>query len=126
MPSASEDRRMPRFLAVYTMKPEDLARFRSLPKPEQNAIDAVGLKQWTDWEERNAAFFPDRGGMVGRTTRVTKDGIADAVNPFCGYIVVEADTIDAAARLFENHPHFTVFPGDSVDIMPFLTGPAAT
>jgi len=117
---------MPRFLAVYTMKPEDLARFRSLPKAEQNAIDAVGFQQWVDWEERNATFFPDRGGMVGRTTRVTKDGIAQAVNPFCGYIVVEADTIDAAARLFENHPHFTVFPGDGVDIMPFLTGPAPT
>ncbi|MBZ9701836.1 MULTISPECIES: hypothetical protein [unclassified Mesorhizobium] len=114
---------MPRFLAVYTMKPEDLARFRSLPKPEQDAIDSVGLQQWTDWEERNAASFPDRGGMVGRTTRVTKDGVADAVNPFCGYIVVEADTIDAAARLFESHPHFTVFPGDGVDIMPFVTDP---
>ena len=117
---------MPRFLAVYTMKPEDLARFRSLPKAEQNAIDDVGLKQWVDWEQRNAAFFPDRGGMVGKTTRVTEDGIADAVNPFCGYIVVEADTIGAAARLFENHPHFTVFPGDGVDIMPFLTDPAPT
>jgi hypothetical protein len=77
---------MPRFLAVYTMKPEDLARFRSLPKAEQNAIYAVGLKQRADWEARNAASFPDRGGMVGKTTRVTKDGIADAVNPFCGYI----------------------------------------
>ena len=55
---------MPRYLAVYTMKPEDLARFRSLPKPEQDAIDAVGLKQWADWEERNAASFPDRGGML--------------------------------------------------------------
>lgn len=50
-----------RFLAVYTMKPEDLARFRSLPKPEQDAIDAVGLQQWADCGERNAAFFPDRG-----------------------------------------------------------------
>ena len=116
---------MPRFLAVYTMKPEDLARFRSLPKPEQNAIDAVGLQQWADWEERNAAFSLIAAASVGRT-RVTKDGIVDAVNPFCGYIVVEADTIDAAARLFENHPHFTVFPGDGVDIMPFLTGPTPT
>jgi len=114
---------MPRYLAVYTMKPEDLARFRSLPKQEQDAIDAAGFRQWTDWEARNAAFFPDRGGMVGKTTRVTKEGIAAAVNPFCGYIVVEADTIEAAARLFENHPHFTVFPGDGVDIMPFLTDP---
>lgn len=49
---------MPRFLAVYTMKPEDLARFRGLSKSEQNAIDAVGLQKWTDWEERNAAFSP--------------------------------------------------------------------
>jgi hypothetical protein len=56
MPSASEDRRMPRFLAVYTMRPEDLARFRSLSKPEQNAIDAVGLKQWANWEEKCRIF----------------------------------------------------------------------
>ena len=30
---------MPRFVAVYTMKPEDLAAFRARPKPEQDAID---------------------------------------------------------------------------------------
>lgn len=112
---------MPRFLAVYTMKPEDLASFRSLPKTEQDAIDAVGLKQWSAWEEKNAASILDRGGMVGKTTRVTKNGVANAVNAFCGYLVVEAETADAAARLFEDHPHITVFPGDGVDIMPFLT-----
>ncbi|PLU75803.1 hypothetical protein BMJ22_21140 [Sinorhizobium medicae] len=63
----------------------------------------------------------DRGGMVGKTKRVTKDGVADAVNPFCGYIVVEAQSIEAAAQLFQDHPHITVFPGDGVDIMPFVT-----
>ncbi len=59
--------------------------------------------------------------MVGRTTRATKDGIADAVNPFRGYIVIVA-----AARLFQDHPHFTVSPGDGVDIIPFLTDPTVT
>ena len=54
-----------------------------------------------------------------------KDGVAAASNPFCGYIVVEAETIEAAARLFEDHPHFSIFPGDGVDIMPFLTAPAS-
>ena len=24
---------------------------------------------------------------------------------------------EAAAKLFERHPHFTIFPGDSVEIM---------
>lgn len=103
-------------------------RPRSLSQPAQagpgrdgrrrvKAVDGLGR------EERRVD--PDRGGMVGKTTRVTKDGIAGTVAPFCGYIVVEAETIEAAARLFENHPHSSVFPGDGVDIMPFLTEPAS-
>lgn len=112
---------MTRFLAAYTMKPEDLVRFRAMPKQEQDAVDTIGLKQWGEWEERNAASIPDGGGMVVKTLRVTKDGVAAAQNTFCGYIVVEAESIEAAARLFEGLPHFSVFPGDGVDIMPFLT-----
>lgn len=114
---------MPRFLAVYTIKPEDVARFRALPKSEQDAIDAVGVKQWAEWEKSNAAAIIDPGVMVGKTKRVTRDEIADATNPFCGYIIIEARTIEDAARLFTNHPHITVFPGDGIDIMPVLTGP---
>ncbi|MFK4822951.1 hypothetical protein ACI0FS_22740 [Ochrobactrum quorumnocens] len=112
---------MARFLAVYTINPEDLASFRRLSKYEQDAVDVEGIAQWMAWEERNAAFILDRGGMVGKTTRVTKHGIAYAQNPLCGYLVVEAETADAAARLFQDHPHITVFPGDGVDIMPFVT-----
>ncbi|MDS9468648.1 hypothetical protein RGQ15_13860 [Paracoccus sp. MBLB3053] len=112
---------MPRFLAVYTMKSEDFDRFRALPKAEQEAVDAVGLREWAAWEERNAASILDRGGMVGKTTRITRDGVTDAANPFCGYLVIEAENAHAAALLFRDHPHITVFPGDGVDIMPFLT-----
>jgi len=101
---------MPRFLAVYTIKPEDVASFRSLPKTEQDAIDAIGVKQWAAWEERNAVSILDRGGMVGKTTRITRDGVAKAVNPFCGYLVVEAETADAAARLSTTTPTSRSFP----------------
>ncbi len=116
---------MPRFLAVYTMQPEAVARFRAMPKSEQDAVDAEGIAAWTEWEKANAASFADRGGMVGKTLRVTKDGTARATNSFCGYVVVEAATIEDAARIFENHPHFSIFPGDGVDIMPFVTDPAS-
>ena len=116
---------MPHFLAVYTMQANDLARFRRLPKAEQDAVDAVGMPQWTAWEARNAAFLPDRGGMIGRTLRVSRDGTAAAVNSIGGYVIVEAASIEAAAQLFEDNPHINVFPGDGVDIMPFLTGPAS-
>ena len=114
---------MPHFLAVYTMKPASLRRFRALPKGEQDAVDAIGLPLWAEWETRHAASILNRGGMVGKTLRVSRDGIAPESNDYCGYLIVEAETIDAAALMFEDHPHITVFPGDSVDIMPFLTGP---
>lgn len=114
---------MPRFLAVYTMKPENVVRFRAMPKAEQDAVDAAGIKQWMEWDKANGASFADKGGMVGKTKRVTRDGIARAQNDICGYVVVDAENIEAAAKLFENHPHFTIFPGDGVDIMPFVTGP---
>jgi len=114
---------MPHFLAVYTMSPEALAGFRAMSKAEQDAVDDKGLAAWTAWEEANAASFPNHGGMVGKTLRVSKSGTAPASNQIAGYIIVEAESIEAAAKLFEHHPHFTIFPGDGVDIMPFLAGP---
>lgn len=116
---------MPRFLALYTIQPEDLARFRALPKAEQDRIDSIGLPQWQQWEEKHAARIPDRGGMVGKTLRVSRTGTAPATNSVCGYLIVEAETIEAAAKIFEAHPHITLFPGDGVDLMPFVTEPPA-
>lgn len=40
-------------------------------------------------------------------------------------MIVEAADIAAAASLFEDHPHITIFPGDGIDIMPDVTGPPA-
>ena len=115
---------MPYFLAVYSMQPEDLARFRALPKEQQKEVDDAGLPAWADWEKRNATHLRNLGGMVGKTVRAHKDGsIAPASNSFCGYVVVEAESAEAAALLFVDHPHLKLFPGDGVDVMPFLSGP---
>ena len=114
---------MPRFVAVYSMKPEDIAAFRARPKSEQEAIDKVGLKAWEAWGTRNAAAIVATDVMLGKTKRVTKSGIADAQNQIAGFLIVEAADISAAAGLFQDHPHITVFPGDGIDVMPVVTGP---
>jgi hypothetical protein len=114
---------MPRFVAVYTMKPEDVAAFRARPKSEQQAIDEAGLKAWEEWRTRNAAAIVATDVMVGKTRRVTKSGIAEAQNQIAGFLIVEAADIAAAAGLFLDHPHITVFPGDGIDVMPVVTGP---
>ncbi|MGE0698580.1 MAG: hypothetical protein AB7O57_05745 [Hyphomicrobiaceae bacterium] len=114
---------MPRFVAVYTMKAEDFAAFRARPKSERDAIDQAGLKAWEAWGQRNADAIVASDVMVGRTRRVTKTGIVEARNQIAGFLIVEAADISAAAGLFRDHPHITVFPGDGIDIMPVVSDP---
>jgi hypothetical protein len=115
---------MPRFLAVYTMKPEDVAAFRAQAKSQQEAIDKLGVNAWKEWRERNAAAIVATDVMVGKTKRVTKaGGIADAQTQIAGFLIVEAADFSAAAALFQDHPHITVFPGDGIDVMPIVTEP---
>lgn len=113
---------MARFLAVYTMKPEASAAFRARPESEQDEIDSVGVKAWGEWRTRNAAAIVGADVMVGKTRRVTTSGISDARNQIAGFLIVEAADIAAAAALFQDHPHITIFPGDGVDVMPIVAG----
>lgn len=115
---------MARFLAVYTMKPEDVAAFRARPRSEQDEIDRAGLTAWEEWRERNAAAIIAADVMVGKTKRVTTSGVADAHNNIAGSLIVEAADLAAAAALFQDHPHITIFPGDGIDVMPVVSPPA--
>jgi len=36
------------------------------------------------------------------------------------FVVVRAPSHEAAAKLFEGHPNFTIFPCDAVDVMRFF------
>ena len=114
---------MPRFAAVYTMQPEDVAAFRARPQSEQEAIDAAGVAAWEAWRQRHAAAIVSSDMMLGKTRRVTKTGSAAARNAIAGFVIVEAADIDAAADLFKDHPHIAIFPGDGIDVMPVLTEP---
>lgn len=110
---------MKNFLGVYMgqanptgMRPDD-------------ATIARGMAAWHKWMDDNAASVVTAGGPLGKTKRVGKDGVTDIRNRMTGFIVVKAESHEAAASLFEGHPHFTIFPGDSVEVMPCLPIPGA-
>ena len=39
-----------------------------------------------------------------------------------GYLI-DTNVVSELRKAGAAHPHITVFPGDGVDVMPFLTGP---
>lgn len=75
------------------------------------------------WVEKHHSAIVAMGGPLGKTKKITQLGIEDISNNMGAFTVVRAESNEAAAKLFENHPHFTIFPGESVEVMPVLPIP---
>lgn len=118
---------MKKFLAIYlgTVRDEGMSKWREMPEAEQKAKTQEGMAAWGKWMQDNAAVVLDMGGPLGKTKKADKSGVSDTKNAMSGYVVLQAESHEAAAKLFENHPHFMIFPGESVEIMEILAMPQA-
>jgi hypothetical protein len=118
---------MKKFLAVFTGTAEAMERsgWNSLSEPLRQERTQAGIKAWKAWEQTNEGRVVVSGGPIGKTQRVSAAGVEKAKNSICGYVVVSAESHEAASKLFEGHPHFTIFPGDAVEVMECLPVPGA-
>lgn len=114
---------MKKFLAIYIGMPSALDKWKSMDEATRKEREQSGIKAWGDWMRAHASAVVDQGGPLGKTKRVSPQGSADTRNNMTGYVIVQAESHDEAARMFENHPHFTIFPGEAVEIMECLPIP---
>ncbi|MFC3552133.1 hypothetical protein ACFOLC_14100 [Lysobacter cavernae] len=116
---------MKQFLAVYIGSEEAMAKsdWAKLDEAQQRERERAGIDAWWQWVDDHKAVIVDAGSPVGRTKRASAAGIDDTRNALCGYTLVRAQSHEDAARLFADHPHFTLFPGDSIEIMECLPLP---
>ena len=114
---------MKNFLAVYMGTQEARAKWDQLSEAERKKRQAAGMEAWMNWGQKNSGSIVEGGGPLGKTKRASPQGIADIKNGMAAYVVVRAESHADAAKLFENHPHFTIFPGDAVEIMECLPLP---
>jgi hypothetical protein len=113
------------FLAVFlgSKTSAKMAAWLALPEAERRAREQQGMAAWKAWVETHKAALVEMGGPLGKTKRVDASGIADIGNEMGAFTVVRAASHEAAAKLFENHPHFAIFPGERIEIMPVLPIP---
>jgi hypothetical protein len=114
------------FLAVFlgSKTSAKMTAWMALPEAERRAKEQQGMAAWKAWVEKHQAALVEMGGPLGKTKRVDSAGIADISNELGAFTVVRAASHEAAAKLFENHPHFTIFPGERIEIMPILPIPS--
>lgn len=100
-----------------------MSEWLGLSDEERQAKEREGIAAWKAWAENHSDAIASMGGPLGKTKRVGRDGIDDVSNAMGAFTVVSAPSHEAAAAMFENHPHFTIFPGEAVEVMPVLPIP---
>ena len=113
------------YLAVFlgSKTSPRMAAWNALPEEERRAKMQEGIAAWKVWVDKHQSAIVGMGGPLGKTKKVTQHGIEDMSNEMGAFTVVRAASHEAAAKLFEKHPHFTIFPGESVEVMPVLPIP---
>lgn len=115
------------FLAVFlgNRNGPKMAAWNALSDAERKERELVGIAAWKAWAEKHQAAIVTMGGPLGKTKRIGPNGIEDVSNALGAFTIVQAASHEAAAKLFENHPHFANFPGEAVEVMPVLPIPGA-
>ena len=113
------------YLAVFlgSKTSAKMIAWNALPEAERQAKARAGIAAWKAWVEKHQGAVAATGGPLGKTKRITQRGIEDISNELGAFMVIRAESHEAAAKLFENHPHFTIFPGEAVEVMPILPIP---
>src|ERR1700753_614041 len=114
------------YLAVFvgSKNSQKFAAWNALSEAERKAKEKEGIAAWKAWVTKHQDSLAEMGGRLGQTKKVGSGGVSDISNELGAFTVVRAASHEAAAKMFENHPHFAIFPGEAVEIMPVLPIPA--
>lgn len=110
---------MKKFMVLY-MAPVAAMDRAKITDPKQME---AGMADWMGWAEKHKAALVDMGAPLGRTKRVTSAGPQDARNELGGYSIIQAESAEAAARIFDGHPHLKMDKDARIEIIEIVPIP---
>jgi hypothetical protein len=84
------------------------------PEERKSQSDKM-MTDWMAWT-KNITGVVDGGKPLGKTKRVTKEGVADVKNDLNYYMIVNAESHDAATAMLKDCPHYMI-PNAYVEVM---------
>lgn len=104
-----------KFFVTYQMPHSGLDAWMQLPEEERKKQESEMKSEWDTWLAVHKGAVTETAG-IGKPKRITSEGITDARNDLMMYSFVEAASIEAAADIFKDHPHFGI-PGAWIEVM---------
>ena len=104
-----------KFLVLYLVPGEVMADWAKTDPATRKPAEEKLKADWDRWMSEHAKMIT-LTEAAGRTKAVAAGGITDVKNDIMLYSIIEADSHDAAAKAFAQHPHLTI-PQSSIQVM---------
>ena len=104
-----------KFIAFYNIPASVMADWAKTEPNSRKAAEEKMKAEWQKWMSDHAKAVK-MTEACGKTKKVTASGITDTRNDICLYSIIEAESHEAAAKVFENHPHLQI-PQAFIEIM---------
>lgn len=104
-----------KFIAIYLVPSSVMADWAKTDPETRKVAEQKMQAEWGKWMAAHAEMILS-SEAGGQTKRVTASGISDTKNDIMLYSFIQADSHEAAAKAFENHPHLQI-PQSSIEIM---------
>jgi hypothetical protein len=89
----------------------------------QEEMQAV-MAKWAEWMQEVGLALTDIGAPFGPSSSIVDDGSPGTAVSLTGYSIVEADNMDAARALADNHPFLSEGKGDyAIDLYEMMPVP---
>lgn len=111
---------MKNFLVIFTCAENSKNHQAWMKLDEKSQKDRLdqGMRAKEQWATKYKDQVTYAGAPLGsKTKKVDSNGIHDVPSLMGHFMVVKAESFEAAAQMFLEHPHFHLFPGDGVDIL---------
>jgi hypothetical protein len=106
---------MKKYLVLYRA-PVSAQEQMSKATPEQAK---AGMDAWMAWAKRTGPALVDLGSPLGTAAHL---GGKAGEGHIGGYSILQAESLDAAKKLLDGHPHLSM-PGFSIELIEFLPMP---
>jgi hypothetical protein len=104
-----------KFLVLYLVPVAVMSEWAKTDPTTRQAEEKKMMEAWGKWMSEHADMIISTEAG-GKTKRVTASGISDTKNDIILCSFVEAESHEAAAKAFEDHPHLQI-PQSSIEVM---------
>lgn len=106
---------MKNFTVIYMAPASVIDEWMKKPEAERKEAETKMKAEWGTWVSAHKDSILNTIAL-GKTKRVTSSGATDIKNDMMMSSYVQGESLEAVAKIFKDHPHFTI-PGATIEIM---------